>query len=334
MPRHGPQSAAARVGDNEGAAVVAFRHREATTAPAVSILVNGDRPVHSSPRRHGPLWLLLLLGSLAVHAAAIVVFNAAPRQVPKVGIPAITVDIVIGDNSAAGVASTPGHESAVETKTVETVRAERTTVAVETVKPSPILETVARLEPLVSPSEAPTASTVETVGSEVHPLRTLATAEAATPAVVQPRPEKPLDPLLGPPDVTATVRRAEEVAAVEQLPVRDQPPARAAPASVASGISRGGSIADSNYHGRVAAHLARHKRFPPDARRRGEHGNAGIDFTIDGSGLVTAVRIARSSGFAALDRAAEAMVWKASPFPSPPDQRPQRFSVPVSYSLR
>jgi protein TonB len=111
-------------------------------------------------------------------------------------------------------------------------------------------------------------------------------------------------------------------------------PRAQAPASAAGGIGRGGAGADANYDGRIAAHLARHKRFPSDARRRGARGRAGIDFSIDGRGRVTIVRIARSSGHASLDRAAEAMVWRASPFPAPPDGRPRRFSVPVSYSVR
>jgi protein TonB len=45
-----------------------------------------------------------------------------------------------------------------------------------------------------------------------------------------------------------------------------------------------------------------------------------VSFAVDASGRVTSSRIARSSGSAELDRAALAMVQRASPLPAPPPE--------------
>jgi protein TonB len=110
---------------------------------------------------------------------------------------------------------------------------------------------------------------------------------------------------------------------------------RASAASTASsGIGRGRSGDVSNYRGIVAARLARNKHFPPDARRAGHEGRAVVSFSIDGGGRVTRVALVRGTGIASLDREAQAMVTRSSPFPPPPAQRSMRFTVPVSFDIR
>ena len=281
-------------GDHATAAVIAFPRGKASGDPAVPVVNAADRPA-TPVRTRNAAWALLLVGSMAAHAGIIAAFFTPPRPLSNAGIPAITVEIVLGDNAAAGLASSQGQEGATEIKPVDAPLAETRTLEPEAVRPVDAAETAPAAAPTESASPAP-AQDVAAVAPPVPP-----TAEM-------------------PPEQIAAVTKP-------QRPVQEQ-------SSAAGGISRGGSTVDANYHGRVAAHLARHKRFPVDSRRRGERGSAGIDFSIDGRGRVTAVRIARSSGHASLDRAAEAMVWRASPFPTPPDGRPQRFSVPVSYSIR
>jgi protein TonB len=80
--------------------------------------------------------------------------------------------------------------------------------------------------------------------------------------------------------------------------------------------------------------LARHKQFPADARSRGEQGSAGVTFSIDGSGRVTTVKLTSSTGSRSLDREAQSMVRRASPFPPPPGGQALSFSVPVSFNMR
>jgi periplasmic protein TonB len=107
-----------------------------------------------------------------------------------------------------------------------------------------------------------------------------------------------------------------------------------APAAVAAGgAGRGRSDASSNYPGLVSAHLRRFQQYPSDARSRGDQGRATVTFSLGGGGGVTSVKLTRGTGFASLDAEATAMVRRASPFPAPPDGRPQSFTVPIGFRL-
>ena len=50
------------------------------------------------------------------------------------------------------------------------------------------------------------------------------------------------------------------------------------PSHAAGGVGRGQSRSDANYKGLVAAHLARHKRFPQGAQSKRSHGTAVVSF--------------------------------------------------------
>jgi protein TonB len=54
-----------------------------------------------------------------------------------------------------------------------------------------------------------------------------------------------------------------------------------------------------------------------------------VQFTIGDGGRLATVGIARSSGSAQLDRAALAVIERATPFPPPPDGAQRRFSVQI-----
>ena len=156
------------------------------------------------------------------------------------------------------------------------------------------------------------------------------------------------------PDIAADPKPAENrpVTVMRERPQTNEPrkpapvtkrsereaPARARsaalPSAAASGVGRGRSDADTNYRGLVAAHLARHKQFPADARGRGEQGSALVMFSLDGGGAVSSVRLMRGSGVASIDAETQAMVRRASPFPAPPSGRPMTFTVPVRFYLQ
>lgn len=91
------------------------------------------------------------------------------------------------------------------------------------------------------------------------------------------------------------------------------------------------------YLARILDRLRRAKRFPEAARRAGRYGTASLVFTVLKSGRVVGSRIVRSSGHAILDRAALAMLRRASPMPPiPPGIGRNRISVrvPVRFRLR
>jgi protein TonB len=91
----------------------------------------------------------------------------------------------------------------------------------------------------------------------------------------------------------------------------------------------------SRWESSVFRHLGQRRKFPPEARARGEKGEVVVQFTIDGAGRVQSVSVARSSGFESLDQAARALVQGASPLPAPPAGMPKSrltISMPVDYT--
>lgn len=90
-----------------------------------------------------------------------------------------------------------------------------------------------------------------------------------------------------------------------------------------------GKAATSNYRGRVYARI-RSRRFNPGGGR----GTVVVRFTVRRSGGASGIRVTRSSGNKKLDRAALAIVRRASPFPHFPTglyANSISFSVPISF---
>ena len=104
--------------------------------------------------------------------------------------------------------------------------------------------------------------------------------------------------------------------------------ASSAPSPAASGAQ----VAD--YQRAVAARISAVKRYPDAARERAPQGVAVVSFSINASGEVANVAIARSAGDAMLDAEALATVRRASPFPAPPAGAPHAFSAPLSFKVR
>lgn len=103
------------------------------------------------------------------------------------------------------------------------------------------------------------------------------------------------------------------------------------------GVGATNPNAMASWKGLVAAHLQRHKRYPPSAQSRREEGTVSLSFTLNRHGHVVASSISRSSGHSDLDQETLALVQRAQPFPDPPpDVTGQTFSfiVPLRYNLR
>ena len=252
----------------------------------------GDRP--APPRSHDEARFhvaLIVCGSLVVHAALFAFSRTETEMTASVGEDAITVEIVVGTDSAAGIAQA---RSDVEAEQQSAMDARQD----ETAQEKPIKEEpVPQPEAVMTPAEEPIAP----IQKEIIP------------------PER---------NVEETPSEPKPVA-----PSRPKPTPSTASAPAANSIGRGRMTGDANYQGLVAARLARFKRFPPEARRRHEHGSALVSFVIDGTGRITSVRLVRGTGFAALDDEVQAMVRRASPFPPPPRGADMNFSAPVSFHL-
>jgi periplasmic protein TonB len=97
------------------------------------------------------------------------------------------------------------------------------------------------------------------------------------------------------------------------------------------------SNAVPTWSSRIVAQLERYKRYPPEAQSRGEHGVAQIFFTLDRNGRVLNSRVVQSSGAAALDAEALALLQRAQPFPAPPVELPGaqvNLTVPIRFNLK
>jgi protein TonB len=89
------------------------------------------------------------------------------------------------------------------------------------------------------------------------------------------------------------------------------------------------------WRNQIVTILERNKRYPSDARARGEQGVTRLAFSIDGQGHLLSSRIVASSGSVALDAETLALVRRAQPFPPPPPELAgSEMTVPVSFAIR
>ncbi|MBI3436090.1 MAG: TonB family protein, partial [Proteobacteria bacterium] len=314
--------AAAGSGDSSAWNVVAFSRAPRTTlanAPLPAPMADLTASVRAVPdaiaegaRRRFPALVAI---SVAIHGSIFAVADFAPKPLASLGEQAIAVEIVLGSTVAAGLATAPSEfESADKAAAAANAQKSATSdkppdaqVVEDRSQLRDQLEPLAQAEPEPGPRHVPPPqqSIAEVAADKVESKpenRPAGEPEATKPAAPKP----------------AARREKDQRRSVATRQTR----APAATSAASSGVGRGRSEADENYRGRVVAHLARNKRYPADARQRREQGSVLISFAIDAGGRVTLVKINRGSGFAALDREAEQMVRRASPFPSPPRGQP------------
>jgi protein TonB len=76
--------------------------------------------------------------------------------------------------------------------------------------------------------------------------------------------------------------------------------------------------APSPYMYRLGGHLLKYRRHPDQGLPVARKGEVLVKFSTDRKGKILGVRVVRSSGSEALDRAALDMIRRASPVPAPP----------------
>jgi protein TonB len=166
---------------------------------------------------------------------------------------------------------------------------------------------------------------------ELAPLPTVAQPPAPA-AVGEPKPSP--EPVIAPkPKWVLEKPKPKPKPVVKQLKPAPTPPtpaarpveqttptATTAPAAppAAQPPSTSSAEAKASWQSQLLSHLARHQRYPDEARRRGIQGTCQVRFNLDGQGKVLSAELAKSSGNIALDRATLAMIRRASPVPAPP----------------
>jgi protein TonB len=116
----------------------------------------------------------------------------------------------------------------------------------------------------------------------------------------------------------------------EPLP---EPPREETPAVAPRPVQARAAVA--TWRNQIVTILEHNKRYPSEARARGEQGVTRLAFSIDSQGHLMSSRIVASSGSAALDAETLALVRRAQPFPPPPAELAgSEMTVPVSFSIR
>ena len=189
--------------------------------------------------------------------------------------------------------------------------------------------------------------------AEITPVEEVAEAQAVpVPPPPRRRPTPPPAPVAEP--SPAPEPTAEPVQQVASVPDASEEPVAGveAPTSEVAGIANapasaisesaeeatgGVSGAAMDYMSALQAWLERHKEYPRRARLRRQEGTALLYFVIDRSGQVLEARLQQTSGHDLLDRAVMAMIERAQPLPSMPDEmRDARLElvVPIEFFLR
>ena len=148
---------------------------------------------------------------------------------------------------------------------------------------------------------------------------------------------------------TRTVREAAALGRIDSRPSADtaspdrtdaiahtvQQGAPDAVAGQAEDSSTQAAAASVELRGRIESDLARFFHYPPLARREGWEGVVQLQFDVAGDGAIENIHVASSSGYALLDRAAQAALTKAAHVAVPPSRAggARAIALPVHYRL-
>lgn len=190
--------------------------------------------------------------------------------------------------------------------------------AVATIPVSPVPALARR--PVATEASGPVPTVLHSVEIEstavtrsLRPVQRSAALEKAVRKPTKPEPSRKTASTAG--NAKLDTRAGEATGAVA---------AKARQSGTDGAVQAAGNAAASNYPGQVMRKLSRVGKPKVNAR-----GAAVIAFTISDNGQLAALSLARSSGSAALDKAALSLVRDAGPFPRPPQGARRSFSIAI-----
>jgi len=285
----------------------------------------------------GSKWLWIGAGvvSLLAHAGAAAILTLAPAEKQDEALIAggVVAEVAMLGNSAFEAVESGNPDDVIRPEEIEPDVTE------------PVPQQVSEIQPTeIQPETTEMVSPVDLVASEPVQELIVPSAEVEIAAVpvpeIKPVPEKKEEP----------VRKVEQKKPKPKV-VRKAGEKGKARASTAKGeidgsadvktasvggqkkgnSSAAGNAAVSNYPGKVRNKINRAKRRAPG----GERGSVVVSFVVGAGGQASGIRIARSSGSGALDRAALESVQRAAPFARIPEAAGRSswaFNIPIVFN--
>jgi len=187
--------------------------------------------------------------------------------------------------------------------------------------------------PVISLELAPIDSVADAKQTDVAPAPEEMVEQKAVPVQPEKQPEQPKVEDQPPPEpAPSAIALPEE----KKPPVPVEEPRPPAPVTAAP-VKGGAPRVEPSWETRLFRKLQQAKRYPSEARSRGEQGVVTLAFSIDRDGHVTSRRIVQGSGYRALDEEAMALVDRAQPMPAFPPSMSEaelNLTVPIRFSLR
>ncbi len=220
-------------------------------------------------------------------------------------------------------------------------------------KPPQAPEKTAEAKPPASEPKPPEPAKPEpapkAAATQVEPPKPVATQpEPPKPVMAQTEPPKPAPPPPQPVAAPTAPPAPPPQSATAQAPpaamaaLQPQPPRSASAPSpfglmsdsfqaVAVPTPSADGDEDMSYKTIVFGMMELAKQFPDDARARGAHGTARIQFELNDDGTVKNVSLLQSSGDASLDVESLAVVERAAPYPKPPPGAQKAFAAVIEF---
>nr|WP_314085793.1 TonB family protein [uncultured Shinella sp.] len=295
----------------------------------------------------GSKWLWLGGGvlSLLAHAtaAAILTMSPAPEEEQALIAGGVVAEVAMLGNGAFEAVESGNPEDAIKPETIEPEVTEPEPQQVAEIQPTeiqPETTEIAPVDPVVAePVQeliVPSAE-VEIAAVPVPEIKPEIEAEEEIKPVPEVKKEEPVKKVERRKLKEKPVRKAGEKGKAKQNATRGEVDGSADVKSAAVGgqkkgnSSSAGNAAVNNYPGKVRNKINRAKKRVSG----GERGSVVVSFTVSSGGQASGIRVARSSGSAALDRAALDSVQRAAPFAKIPEAAGRSswaFNVPIVFN--
>ncbi|CAK7257349.1 periplasmic protein TonB [Shinella sp. WSC3-e] len=296
----------------------------------------------------GSKWLWLGAGTLSLlahaTAAAILTMAPAPEEDQALIAGGVVAEVAMLGNGAFEAVESGNPEDTITPETIQPDVTEPVPQEVAEIQPTEIepevTEVMTPTDPITSePVEelVVPSSEVEIAAIPVPEIKPEIQPDEEIKPVPEVKKEEPVKKVERKKPKEKPVRKAGEKGKAKQNATRGEVDGSVDVKSAAVGgqkkgnSSVAGNAAVTNYPGKVRNKINRAKRRVSG----GDRGSVVVSFTVSASGAASGIRVARSSGIAALDRAAVDSVQRAAPFAKIPEAAGKSswaFNVPIVFN--